>query len=183
MDINARLLPSHQFGISALELLSTLSVSLILATAGIPAVQALSTSTQMTTAINGTVAQLHLARSEAITRNTRTVLCPSSDGQTCLDSFEWQQGFLLFVDNDEDEERDATEEILRSYQPKTGAIKIVTSTGRRFIRYMPEGMAGFSNATFTFCDRNEKIEPKAAIISSTGRVRVSSTEADPDRCS
>jgi type IV fimbrial biogenesis protein FimT len=182
MDITNRLLPAQQQGISALELLTTLSASLVLATAGIPAVQTLSTSSHMTSAINGVVSQLHLARSAAITRNARAVLCPSSDGQSCLDSFEWQQGFILFLDDNENEQREGDEEILGTHQPKPGPIRIVTTTGRRFIRYMPEGMAGFSNATFTFCDKQNKLAPKAAIISPTGRVRVSTKEVDADRC-
>ena len=129
MDIRKGPLGRRQHGISALELLSALSISLILASMGIPAVQALSTNTQMTSAINGVVSQLQLARSEAITRNARTLLCPSSDGQTCLDSFDWSQGFLLFLDHNENETREPDEEILRSYRPETGAIRIVTSSG------------------------------------------------------
>jgi len=174
--------PTRQRGTSALELISALSVSLILMTTGFPAVQQLSSSSNMTSSINAIVAHLHMARSAAVTRRGSAVFCPTSDGLTCLNDYTWHQGFLLFMDEDDDEEHDAGEVIIKTHQPDTGPIRILTSAGRKYIQYESDGMASGTNATFTFCDSSNSMAPKKVVISNTGRVRVDQS-GDPDRCS
>jgi len=173
--------PNHQRGTSALDLISTLSVSLTLMTLGVPAVQNLTVSSSMSSAINTMGTHLNIARSEAITRNMYTALCPSSDGQQCLNDFAWHGGFILFVDADKDKVRDTDEQILRNYQPESNHTKIFTTTGRRVIQYKPSGiLAGFSNTTFTFCDPGEKLAPKKITIRN-GRLHYSD-DGDSSRC-
>jgi type IV fimbrial biogenesis protein FimT len=173
--------PANQRGLTALELISTLSVSLVVMTAGFPTVQQLSASSNMTSSINAIVAHLHMARSEAITRYGNAVLCPSSDGLMCLNDFTWHQGVLLFMDENDDEKYDAGEVIIKSHQPGTGPIRILTSVGRKYIKYESDGMASGTNATFTFCDSSGSMEPKKVVISNTGRVRVDHA-GDPAKC-
>lgn len=179
MDICGK--PSRQHGLSALELISTLSISLVLMTAGFPAVQNLTASSSMSSTINTMGTHLNMARSEAITRNMYTALCPSSDGQSCLDDFAWHGGFILFVDADKDKVRDIDEEILRAYQSESSHTKIFTTTGRRVIQYKPSGiLAGFSNTTFTFCDPGENLSPRKITIRN-GRLHYSDS-GDSSRC-
>lgn len=181
MKITGQPTYGYQYGLTAVELLTALSVTLTLMTLGFPTVQHLTASSSMSSAINTVATHLNAARSEAITRNQRITLCPSTDGQWCLDDFAWHDGFILFIDSDNDMERDAGEDILRTYQPETSHAKIFTTTGRRAVQYKPSGiLAGFSNATFTICDPNERLAPKKITIRN-GRLHYSD-DGESERC-
>ena len=184
MDINPPRQTSRQSGFTLVETITTLTVSLIILAAGVPAMQQISTSNRMSASINTMATHLHLARSEAIKRGLRAMLCPSADAKTCVSSSEWQGGYILFADNNANRKRDAGEELLRVHQPESQPINILTTNGRKWIRYQPSGEAPGSNVTITFCDPNEKIEPKAIIISNTGRPRFAKTKhsGDPLEC-
>jgi len=170
----------RQLGFTLVELLTTLIVMVTLMAAGVPAMQRFSASQKMMIAVNTVASHLHLARSEAIKRGLRAVLCPSLDGKTCLKSVQWQQGFILFADKNANTKRDAGEERLRWFQSTSQKpqIHITTTQGRRWIGYQSTGEAPGSNLTMTFCDSNGFVDPKAVIISRTGRPRVSTLKPD-----
>lgn len=170
--------PQRQSGFTLIETTVTLAVSLIILATGVPAFQMLTTGNRMSAEVNTMATHLHLARSEAIKRGLRAVLCPSTDGKTCLKSSGWQQGYILFTDNNANRTRDDGEAILRIHQPESQAIRIRTTNGRKWIRYQSTGEAPGSNVTITFCDLNNKVNPKAIIISNTGRPRFSETKAN-----
>ncbi len=175
MDI-ARLYKSRcQLGFSLVELITTLAVSSIVIAMGLPSMQQLMASQRMAASVNVLVSHLHLARSEAIKHGFHAVLCPSPDGEACIKSMQWQQGFILFVDKNVNRKRDPGEKLLRQFQPGSRGqqIRITTTTGRRWIRYQSTGLALGSNVTVTFCDSGGFVEPKAVIISNTGRPRIS----------
>ncbi len=170
----------RQSGFTLVELLTTLTVMVALMATGVPAMQRFSASQKMMVAVNSMTSYLHLARSEAIKRGLRAVLCPSLDGKRCLKSIQWQQGFILFVDKNANTKRDAGEELLRQFQPNSPKLQIhiTTTKGRRWIRYQSTGEAPGSNLTMTFCDSSGFVDPKAVIISRTGRPRISTLKSD-----
>ncbi len=87
-----------QLGISLIEVLVVLAIIAILTTLAIPVFKqdnkALLTS-QLTT-------DLAMARIEAIRRNTAVTLCPSTDQETCTNTTDWQTGWIMFVDDNND---------------------------------------------------------------------------------
>ncbi len=180
MDITRLYKSRSQFGFSLIELTTTLAVSITVIVAGLPAMQKLMASQQMVASMNTVTSHLHLARSEAIKRGLRAVLCPSLDGEGCLKSAEWQQGFILFADENRNKKRDAGEQLLRRFQPgnREQQIRITSTTGRQQIRYQATGEAPGSNLTITFCDTSGVVDPKAIIISQTGRPRISTVKPD-----
>ncbi len=171
-------LPGRAAGFTLIELIITLSVAIFLMAVAIPSFQEVIASNRIVAASNGIVSYLHLARSESIKRGAKTVLCPSSDGAGCLDSYQWQQGFMVFVDLDQDNQFDSDEPLLRFQQADFEGIRIETSTGRRKIAYKAGGDAAGYNATFTLCDLNDQAEPRAVILSNTGRPRLSDKRSD-----
>jgi type IV fimbrial biogenesis protein FimT len=175
---NPTTLPGHAAGFTLVESFITLSVAAILMTIAIPSFQEMIASNRIATARNGLVSYLHLARSESIKRGTKTVLCPSTNGTECLNGYQWQQGFMVFVDLDKDNKFDKDETLLAFHQGDFEGIRIETSTGRRKISYKPNGSAAGTNATFTLCDLNDKVDPRAVIISNTGRPRLSDKRSD-----
>jgi type IV fimbrial biogenesis protein FimT len=169
--------PACNSGATLVEtLIATLLAGLILA-AGIPAMSAMVAGNRIHTQINDLSADLQLARSEAIKRDRRAVLCPSSDGETCLGSHAWNQGYMVFIDTDEDRRHDRDEPVVHFHSIDPGTIQVDAGL-RRTVTYRPTGWSAGSNLTVTFCDPEGRVAPKAVVVSMTGRPRIS--DSDPD---
>jgi len=178
MDVARLRNADSQAGFTLIELLTTLVVMITVIAAGVPAMQRFSASQNMISAVNTVASHLHLARSEAVKRGVRAILCPSVDGRVCLKSTQWQQGFILFADENANRKREMDEELLRWFKPNSKKPQILITTGRRqWVRYQSTGEAPGSTLTMTFCDANDLVEPKAIIISNTGRSRISTVNS------
>ena len=172
-------------GLTLVELVATLAVATITLTVAVPGYQSLVDNQRVYAATNRLVAHLTLARSEAVKRMARVALCPSRDGAACLDSFDWSEGFILFVDRNRDRNRQGDELLVR-VAGAAEQLRVLTSTGRRRIVYEPNGtVLGGSNATFRVCSNQSESRNRAVIISITGRPRTSGRDATdaPVRCS
>ncbi len=180
MDIACLRGKRRQRGLSLVELLTTLAVSAAVMALLFPSMQKLMAQQRMVAAVNGVLFHLRLARSEAIKRGLRTVLCPSRDGTRCVESHEWQQGFILFVDENRNRTRDAGETLLRGFHPtsREQPIRILSTRGRQQIRYQATGETPGSNLTMTFCDTGGVADPRAIVLSGTGRPRISAAKPD-----
>ncbi len=132
----------------------------------------------MATARNSITTHLNLARSEAIKRGISIIMCPSATGSECKNSMSWDDGFIIFADNNKNGHFEAGEEILRYINLSSGSIRISTTTGRRKAGYDARGFSKGKNVTFTFCDTSNQIDPKAVIVSNSGRARLSTTKHD-----
>ncbi|MFC1602980.1 GspH/FimT family pseudopilin [Pseudomonadota bacterium] len=178
MDVACLHNADRQTGFTLVELMTTLVVMIMVIATGVPAMQKLFANQQMVSSVNTMASHLHLARSEAVKRGLRAVLCPSLDGETCLKSTQWQRGFILFADENANRKREAGEELLRIFQSnnKNPQIRITSTEGRRWVRYQAMGDAPGSNLTLTFCDSHDFVDPKAIIISNTGRPRISTAK-------
>jgi type IV fimbrial biogenesis protein FimT len=166
-------------GLTLVETLVTLAVGSIVLAVGIPALAGLVAGNRITSELNTLTTHLHLARSEAMKRGLRAVICPTRDGATCLGSQDWGQGYMLFADFDADRERDPDETVLQVHRVDGGQIRI-DSGGRRTIAYQADGFARGSNLTVTFCDAAGRADPKAVVVSATGRPRVADIHPNGD---
>ena len=170
--------PGRSSGLTLVEMLFTLTLAGVVLATGIPEFKRILASNRMIGEINGLVAHLHLARSEAVKRGKRIVLCPSADAQQCLELPEWHRGYILFADDNGNRERDEHEPLIRVHAADAQGILITSSASRRRISYHPDGSAPGSNLTLRFCETRNATPPKAVILSNTGRPRVS--ESGPD---
>lgn len=175
----------RQSGATLLELLMVLAISAILLGIAIPGFAAFSTSSRLANTTNSMLASLHLARSEAIKRRGRAVLCPSSTGTDCVAQGGWHLGWLLFHDANNNAVRDDGETVLLVQAGMPDGFRLTGNTPvARYISYTPTGAAqmisgAFQAGTLTVC--NEAGSSGAAreiIISSTGRPRVVRTTLD-----
>jgi type IV fimbrial biogenesis protein FimT len=162
------------------EALVTLVVISTASTVAVPAYQQLIASQRISSAVNSLVTALHLARSEAIKRNVRAVLCPSIDGRICRGSgtgdTAWENGYLVYIDRNANHEFDADDMVVWSSGAHEG-LHIRSSANRDQVIYQPNGMAPGSNLTFMFCDKRGRGTPRAVIVSNTGRPRTSTLDA------
>lgn len=169
--MNHRIHAHSSSGFTLMEILVTLALGTILITVAVPAMAQMIASNRVTSAINNFTAHLQLARSEALKTGQRTVLCPSADGTGCLGSRDWHRGYMIFVDTDADRSRDPGEAVVKVHQIDSDAF-LVNAGERKTVTYQPSGGSAGSNLTVTFCDANGRTNPKAVVVSMSGRPRI-----------
>jgi type IV fimbrial biogenesis protein FimT len=171
-------LPICSGGFSLLELIITLSIATILLAIGIPSFQTFTQKNRMSAAMNTIFTHLNLARSEAIIRGIDIVLCPSVDGVDCHNTMIWDEKIIMFTDINKNRLFDLGESLIRQVDISSKSIEISTTIRRRKAVYDAKGLSMGNNLTFTFCDNNNKVNPKAVIVSNTGRARLSNVKSD-----
>lgn len=85
-------------GYTLVELLVVIIIIAIVSAVSFPAFREMVNSNRLTGAANEVVASLQIARAEAIRRNARVVICPSTNGTTC-NGGNWAR-HISFVDAD-----------------------------------------------------------------------------------
>lgn len=161
-------------GLTLIELVAGLAIAGILLTAGIPGMTHLIRQNRMAVNVNSFVATLNYARSEAVKRGHRVVICQSREGKACESAGGWHPGWIVFADANGNREYDDEEPMLLVGQGVHPDIEI-TSSRRRRIVYQATGTAGGTNGTYVFCMPEAPHLKRAVILSNTGRVRLSDT--------
>lgn len=171
-------------GVTLVELMTTLAIVAIMATAGLPMFRELSASNRITAHTNEFLTSLYFARSEAVMRGQRVVVCRSNDGATCATSGRWDQGWIVFVDLDNNAAVTAGDTVRSVHAAINGNI---TMTGNGpvsdYISYSSEGRSvyttgGIKMGTISLCDPDSGNKHKNAIvISSVGRPRTDKSMA------
>lgn len=167
-------------GFTLVELLTTLAVSAIAVTVAVPAMSSFTANSKQSGAINEFVYSLHLARTAAITDNTRVTICASDSGTDC-ESVSWDRGWIVFADPDSDRSVGAGETVIGAAAAVEGLAITTSDFGRSFM-FRPNGRAmtfdaGGTSGAFTVCDRRGDEHAKAIIIDRAGRPRSSKTLA------
>lgn len=145
----------YQRGFTLGELLTAVAVMSIGVSLMAPGLDSLTRANRETEAINRLVSTLHLARSEAITRNVPVAACPSNDGELCGGT-DWNAGWIWFADPDRDHDRNSDEPLLGA-APAVAAPLIRSSDYPRHFAYQPRGhLLGADPEThvgrFVLCD-------------------------------
>ncbi len=175
--------PLHS-GFTLLELLATLTIAAILALLVVPTFHTLLMNNRMSTQIDELMTALQGARSQAISRQQHIVLCPSIDQVTCLNSSAWQTGWIMFADRNNNQQFDRMDRPLRVHNTTNKGLSISGSNGRQRIVLRPDGTAGGSNASFTFCDARGPGQARAVMLALNGRPRIARARSDgsPLKC-
>ena len=93
-------MPHRPAGFTLVELVLACAILVIATGAALPSLYGLLEHHHANAAVSALTRQMQLARTAAISRNHRTVLCPSADGSQCLYGSDWSGGWMLFVDDD-----------------------------------------------------------------------------------
>ncbi len=170
---------NRKSGFTLIELMITVALAAIVMTIGIPSFRTAILNNSRTAQVNEFIGVLNLARSEATKRGMRVTICRRLNDTTCATDTTsiWENGWIAFVDQNQDGVIDAGEEILKVY----GAIPndFTLRTGGTFtqsIAYLPNGVStgnnNFGTGTFRLCDSRGVDQARFIAISITGRVRV-----------
>ncbi|TVS13247.1 MAG: prepilin-type N-terminal cleavage/methylation domain-containing protein [Wenzhouxiangella sp.] len=169
----------HARGLTIVELMITLAVAAILASVGVPAMGGFIAESRITTKSNVLMAHVQFARNAAITMRSNVVACPSADQQGCSGDNRWDQGWIVFIDRENQGAPSSPEDVLRVIAPETRLL--LHSAGRTRVRFQPGGGAFGTNLTIRVCDPTGRASPRAVIVSNPGRARVSSA-VNPSEC-
>lgn len=170
------------YGFTIIELMLTIAVIAVLLTLGVPAFQDLMERNQLTSNINRFISSLALARSEAIKRNQRVVVCPSTNGTLCNDIGGYDNGWIIFIDaNNNDRREVASEELLwKGEQVPANMTLRGTSSYNMAIPYTPSGRLASSapvNGSVRLCLGNQVDKARMITIIQSGRVRLVNNNA------
>lgn len=165
-------------GFTLVELLIALTVGSILLSLTVPAMTSMLNTQKASSTVNALFAGLNLARSEAIKRNARAVLCKTADGVACTSNGGWEQGWILFHDRNNNAVLDAGEEVVQQQGPASTGIRLRgNSPVANYVSYTPTGTAkltsgAFQAGTFTLCAESAaSSNVRQIVLSGTGRAR------------
>lgn len=156
-------------GFTLTELTITVTILGLVMVIGIPSMREFIKNDRLVTQINTLVGHLAYARSEAVLRHQPVIICASSN-QTSCSTNDWADGWIIFVDTDNNSDFSAGEDMLRQSDGLAGGNALSSSLGNIVI-YDKRGFAPASIGSFTLCDDRGDAHKKAITISATGRVR------------
>jgi type IV fimbrial biogenesis protein FimT len=172
-------------GVTLIELLVVMLIAVLLPTLGVPAYSAMLDSVRLGTATQTFFHHLVLTRSEAIKRNARVVLCKSDTGTNCSLIGGWEQGWIVFYDDNNNAMVDEGEVILQREQTLPPSIRVVgNSHVQSYVSYTPMGRTSLTGGaiqagTFTICGRSPTpTQARQIVISSSGRARTQRVTVD-----
>ncbi len=174
---------SQHRGFALDELMVCLAFVGVAASIAVPGLSGMVNNNLRIAAVNDFVSTMHIAQSEAIARNVRVTVCPSASGSGC-DAVDWNEGWIIFTDNDSDQAVDA-DELLLGNVGAMSRIDIDSAQFDKFLIYRPNGRVmaanvGVNTGEAVFCDPRGADHARVVIISSRGTPRLSKTTMSGD---
>jgi len=170
-------------GWTAVELMTVLAVAAILLAIGVPAFRGLIEGQKLRTTANALFTAVNLARSEAIRRGRRVDLVPAGDGS------DWRNGWLVFIDRDNDQRPDAGETVVRVFPAVDGGMRIdagFTDSKVQYVAFNGSGRTRTNASSQTAQSGSWHLalgtRSRKVVINFLGRPRVCNPAAEPDTC-
>ncbi len=179
-------------GLTIIELLVALMVVSILMTVGAPAMGNFIKNNRLSQSSFDVLGTINLARSEAVKRRVRVILCRSADSTaaspTCGGSTSiWTTGWLIFASGDNNNTyENGTDTLLGIGVVSADGVAVKSnSTSNINLEYNPDGTTneGGGTARFAICDTRGGANGKQINVPPHGRPKfVKGTVSDPINC-
>lgn len=164
-----------QRGLTLIELLTSAGLTAVLLGLALPGFGELRERSQRAAINNELMATFSLARSEALRSRANTVVCPADAARSgCRADGIWQDGWLAFVDGDDDGQPNGPRDRLIAQGQLPSGTLLHSGTGRPRLRYAPNGLNRGSNLSVRVCLAGRVVS--AIVVNNVGRSRV---ELDP----
>lgn len=159
-------------GLTLIELLLSLGVLVVLTGLSLPAWRPLLQDHQGRQVIEPLASHIALARASAIRSGAVVAMCPSSDGESCTDT--WEDGHIVFLDPDRNGRPETTDQVLHrtQYLRPIGVLIWKSFQKKSFLQFDQRGFPVHQNGSFTWCPPTPSAgSAQQLVISSGGRVR------------
>ena len=131
----------QQTGFTLYELMITVMVVAIILSFGIPNLRNFTLNSRITGTANDLHAAFMMARTEAAHAKTNVTICASADPMGAANcGGTWDQGYVVFIDDDADRARDPGEAILRSQPPLDTGVMLRVANAATYFMYAPTGL-------------------------------------------
>jgi type IV fimbrial biogenesis protein FimT len=171
-------------GFTIIELMLGLALAAIVFSLAVPSVNSMMLNNHLTNQANDIIASQLYARSEALKRVKRVTVCKSANGASCTSSGGWQQGWIIFVDDDNDAAKDGGEELLRVFSAlKSGRTLNGSTNVSNYVSYVSSGQIKLANGSFqsgslVLCDDRGASYARVIQIDATGRSGINDASVD-----
>ncbi|HTH43550.1 MAG TPA: GspH/FimT family pseudopilin [Oxalicibacterium sp.] len=163
---------------TAIELMFALAIACMLLAIGISSFASLIRHQKLTATANMLFTAVNLARSEAIHRGRRVDLVPAGERGN------WQDGWIVFIDDNGNQRPDAGETVIRTYPAVDRDMRIVasfTDSKVQYVAFIGSGRTRTNGGSQTSQSGNWRLElgeqSRKIVINFLGRPRV----CDPDQ--
>ena len=165
-------------GFTLPEILITLGVIAILLSVAVPGISSTIKENRLATTLNSVITDIHFARSEAVKREVRVIMCRSRDPNlpvpTCSgDERNWTSGYIIFADDGNYTNGvfdNGTDTLLRRGQPVVSGVSLHTNVfWNRNLEYNPDGSTNEDGtARMSICDNRGRANGRYIIVAPSG---------------
>jgi len=168
-------------GFTLIELLVVLVIGAILLLLAIPNFSGLIRTSHLTTQSHSFITAAHFARNEAVRRNEHVLIC-ARFLQECAAVADWENGWLVFVDNGNNNVDEG--EVIRVFDALSEGYSLQPNVAATWLKYSPDGSVrrgggsgGLPLMTFRLCAPDVKVgefkeRSREIVINATGRMRL-----------
>ena len=166
-----------QHGFTLYELMITITILGVVLAFGVPNLKAFTQNSRMTSTANDLHAAFLLARSESSRAKTNITVCASANSMAATANCggTWEQGYIVFVDQDGDIDRSGKDETVLRAQPAIATgVSLAVANDATYFSYSSTGLGrpGVGDKTavsqIVMCDERGNVT--AAGGSSAGRL-------------
>ena len=160
----------HESAFTLIELMITIAVAAVVLTLGVPSFSSVIERNQLSAYTNQLVSSLHFARSEAVRRNQPIKVCHSNNATDC-NGTGYENGWIIFVDDDDDGSLGSTEELIRVNEGLPANYTFNVNGNLDEFAFNSKGIST-NQGRFVLCKNNTLSSSRAIFIGPAGRTRL-----------
>lgn len=166
---------NRENGFTLIELVTTVAVAAIILSVGVPSFRGIIMDNRLVTQGNQFVTSIGLARSAAVRYQRNATVCASANFDaavpSCTATTDWSNGWIVWVDKDNDSVTDAAE-VLSVYAPMPTALSF-SSGGAGAFTYNARGFSVAGGDDLTLCDSRTAEMGRLIRVNAVGRTNIS----------
>lgn len=117
-----------QKGLTLPELMIGIALFAIVVSFAVPSFQSVMERQELNSKLSLLNTTLAYARAEAVTRAKNIIVCPVDTGESCKSGTDWSDGWLVFIDENDDRLLDAADTLIRKAGGAGGKVKMLADS-------------------------------------------------------